>query len=75
MLRIHPRVKAAVNHDGRLFGGATTRLVTRPFMLFHHGLDLSAAAPEGIRPLAREQAALIRGLDSTARALATVDWY
>jgi len=75
MLRTDPRVKAAVNHDGRLFGGAMTRPVARPFMLFHHGIDQSAAAPEANRPLVREQAALIRGLDSTARTLATADWY
>jgi hypothetical protein len=75
MLRIDPRVKAAVNHDGRLFGGAATRPVTRPFMLFHHGADNAATAPEANRALVREQAALIRGIDSTARALATADWY
>jgi len=75
MLRTDPRVKAAVNHDGRLFGGAMTSPVTRPFMLFHHGIDNAAAGPEANRAVAREQAALIRGLDSTARALATADWY
>jgi len=75
MLRIDPRVKAAVNHDGRLFGGAMTRPVARPFMLFHHGIDNAAAAPEANRAVAEEQAALIRAIDSTARALATADWY
>jgi len=75
MLRTDPRVKAAVDHDGRLFGGAASSPVTRPFMLFHHGRDDAAAAPAANRPLVREQAAAIRGIDSTARALATADWY
>jgi dienelactone hydrolase len=75
MLRTDPRVKAAVNQDGRLFGGAMTSPVARPFMLFHHGIDNAAAVPEANRAVAQEQAALIHGLDSTARALATADWY
>ncbi|HEX8941687.1 MAG TPA: hypothetical protein VF785_01040 [Gemmatimonadaceae bacterium] len=75
MLRTDPRVKAAVNHDGRLFGGAMSEPVGRPFMLIHHGVDDAAAAPEANRPVIREQAALIKGYDSTARARATADWY
>jgi predicted dienelactone hydrolase len=75
MLRTDPRVKAAVNHDGRLFGGAMSEPIQRPFMLFHHGGDDAAAAPEANRPLIREMAALIRGVDSTARTHATGDWY
>ena len=75
MLRTDPRVKAAVNHDGRLFGGAMSKPIGRPFMLFHHGGDDTASAPEANRPLIREMAVLIRGLDSTARTRATGDWY
>jgi predicted dienelactone hydrolase len=75
MLRTDPRVKAAVNDDGRLFGGAMSEPIGRPFMLFHHGGDDAAAAPEANRPVIREMAALIRGYDSTARARATSDWY
>jgi predicted dienelactone hydrolase len=75
MLRTDPRVKAAVNHDGRLFGGAMSEPIARPFILFHHGGDDTAAAPPANRPVIREQAALVRGLDSTARARATADWY
>jgi predicted dienelactone hydrolase len=75
MLRTDPRVKAAVNHDGRLFGGAMTEPIGRPFMLLHHGGDDLAAAPEANRPVILQQAALIRGYDSTARARASADWY
>jgi len=79
MLRIDPRVKAAVNHDGRLFGGAATEPVTRPFMLFHHGIDDAATAPafvpEANRRVMREVLAESQSADSTARARATGDWY
>ena len=79
MLRVDPRVKAAVNHDGRLFGGAPTEPITRPFMLFHHGIDDAATAPafvpEANRQVMREVRAETQAADSTARARATGDWY
>lgn len=79
MLRIDPRVKVAVNHDGRLFGGATTEPITRPFMLIHHGIDDAATAPafvpEANRRVMREVLAESQSADSTARARATGDWY
>lgn len=75
MLRIDPRVKAAVNHDGRLFGGAMNEPIRRPFMLMHHGGDDTLAAPPAVRPLVRISVGMIRAIDSTARAQATGDWY
>jgi predicted dienelactone hydrolase len=75
MARIDPRVKAAVNHDGRLFGGAMSEPVGRPFMLFHHGIDDAAQAPEANRANMKEMMKLIQGYDSTVRARATSDWY
>ncbi|MEO8452993.1 MAG: alpha/beta fold hydrolase [Gemmatimonadota bacterium] len=75
MIRTDPRVKAAVNHDGRLFGGVMTEPTRRPFMLFHHGIDDAALAPEANRPMMREMMAGMRSTDSTARAGAGGDWY
>lgn len=75
MLRTDPRVKAAVNHDGRLFGGAMREPLHKPFMLFHHGIDDAAAAPEPARAAVREILSQIQSYDSTARALATDPWY
>lgn len=75
MLRTDSRVKAAVNHDGRLFGGVMTQPVGRPFMLFHHGIDDAARAPEANRQMMHEMMALIQGYDSAARARAGGDWY
>lgn len=34
---LDPRVKAAVDHDGQLFGSAADRGTDRPFLLFHGG--------------------------------------
>lgn len=75
MVRTDPRVKAAVNHDGRLFGGAMSEPIGRPFMFFHHGADDAASAPEANRAVIREVLGQLRGYDSTARARATGDWY
>jgi predicted dienelactone hydrolase len=76
LLRTDPRVKAAVNQDGRLFGGVMTEPVgPRPFMLFHHGIDDLVRVPENNRQVMREMLALVQGYDSTARARALGDWY
>ena len=75
MLRTDPRVKAAVNHDGRLFGGVTSEPIGRPFMMFHHGGDDTLAAPPATRPTTRTIVAMSRAIDSAARARATADWY
>lgn len=75
MLRTDPRVKAAVNHDGRLFGGAMSDPIGRPFMLLHHGIVDFSAVPEASRSAARDNFAKILSYDSTARARATADWY
>jgi hypothetical protein len=41
----------------------------------HHGGDDTLAAPPAFRPLVRISAAMIRAIDSTARARATGGWY
>jgi predicted dienelactone hydrolase len=75
MLRTDPRVKAAVNHDGRLFGGTMTRPIGRPFMMFHHGINDLSGTPAALRAAAQENLTAIFALDSAARARATSDWY
>jgi predicted dienelactone hydrolase len=75
MLRTDPRVKAAVDHDGRLFGGTMSQPIGRPFMMFHHGINDFSAAPEASRAAAQENLATIFQLDSAARARATDEWY
>src|SRR6188474_88522 len=75
MARIDPRVKAAVNHDGRLFGGVLHEPVGRPFMLFHHGIDDAAAAPEANKAMLRDMLKEIQGYDRAALERARADWY
>jgi dienelactone hydrolase len=41
-----PRVKAIVDQDGQLFGGARTKGTSRPLMLMHHGGEDKAPKPE-----------------------------
>ncbi len=76
MSRIDPRVKAAVNHDGGLYGGVWTQPTSRPFMMFRHGIpdvDPPGGNKGGITT--RDMFAIIMGYDSTAEALAAGDWY
>jgi predicted dienelactone hydrolase len=75
LARTDSRIKAAVNHDGRLFGGAMSDPVSRPFMLMHHGIDDAAQAPEANRAVMREMLHSLQSYDSVARALAKSDWY
>jgi predicted dienelactone hydrolase len=75
MLRTDSRVKAAVNHDGRLFGGTMAEPIGRPFMMFHHGINDFSGVPEAMRGAASELMGNNMSLDSAARARATADWY
>jgi len=75
MARSDPRVKAAVNHDGRLFGSVMHEPVGRPFMLMHHGIDDAAAAPEANRATMREMMKEVQGYDHAAEERAKADWY
>ena len=70
-----PRIMAAVDHDGQLFGDVRERGTTRPVLQFHHGLDDALGYPEKQRPLVRELMAMVDGWDSTTRARSTADWY
>lgn len=75
MLHLDRRVKAAVNHDGRLFGSVVNAQVHGPFMLFHHGIDDVATAPEAQRASVAEMMNLVAAEDSTVEARAQGDWY
>ncbi len=70
-----PRIKAAVDHDGQLFGDVRERGTIRPVLQFHHGLDDALGYPEKDRPMVRELMALTDGWDSTTRIRSTADWY
>jgi predicted dienelactone hydrolase len=69
------RVKAAVDHDGQLFGDVRERGTARPVMLMAHGVDDALAYPEEDRPVVRELMALVESWDSTTRERSTADWY
>jgi dienelactone hydrolase len=70
-----PRVKAAVDHDGQLFGDVRERGTTRPVMQIHHGVDDALDFPEKDRPAVREMIKMVEGWDSTARARSTGGWH
>lgn len=70
-----PRFKAAVDHDGQLFGDVRERGTTRPVFQFHHGLDDALEYPEKDRPMVREMMAMVDGWDSTTRVRSAADWY
>ena len=69
------RVKAAVDHDGQLFGDVRERGTSRPVLQFHHGIDDALGYPEKDRPVVHELMTLVESWDSVARARSTADWY
>jgi len=72
---VDPRVIAAVDHDGQLFGQVKSRGTSRPVLQFHHGADDALEFPEKDRPAVREMMALVDSWDSTTRVRSTADWY
>lgn len=86
MAGLDDRVKAAVNHDGQLFGTAPRTGVARPFMLMHAGSrpvppaadpDDSAAAAANARAIDRliEQVARTDSALFAASTAATAQWH
>ena len=81
MSAVDERIKAAIDHDGQLFGVAPTQGTTRPFMLMHG--DVAADAPpfedpdsiaaynEAIERLMAE----VRDTDARLKSASTGDWY
>ncbi len=70
-----PRVKAAVDHDGQLFGNVREVGTSRPVLQFHHGADDALAYPEKDRPMVRTLMAEVESWDSVARTRSTADWF
>lgn len=70
-----PRVKAAVDHDGQLFGNVREVGTARPVLLLHHGVDDALEFPEKDRPAVREMMALVESWDSVTRTRSAADWF
>ncbi|MGE0439342.1 MAG: alpha/beta hydrolase family protein [Gemmatimonadales bacterium] len=69
------RVKAAVDHDGQLFGSVRETGTTRPVLQFHHGYDDALDYPEKDRATVRELIAMTEAADSQTRARSAGPWY
>ena len=81
MSAIDERVKAAVDHDGQLFGSAPRVGTDKPFMLMHN-TELPEAPPSDDPAVAEGNARaleqLMAAVDSTSAAMRTAstgDWY
>ena len=70
MARLDDRVRAAVNHDGQLFGGVPRVGVDKPFMLMHAG---SRPVPPAADGDAEAAAANARALDRLIEEIARTD--
>jgi len=70
-----PRIVAAVDHDGQLFGDVRQGGTSRPVLQFHHGKDDALDYPEKERASVRTMMAEVDAADSTARLASTADWY
>ncbi len=72
---VDPRVRAAVDHDGQLFGSVDQTGTTRPVLQFHHGDDDALEYPEKDRLVVHQLMAELDVKDSSARAHSSADWY
>lgn len=70
-----PRVKAAVDHDGQLFGDVHRTGTTRPVLQFQHGVDDALDYKEKDRPMVHQLMAELEAKDSSARVHSSSDWY
>jgi predicted dienelactone hydrolase len=68
---LDPRIKAAVDQDGQLFGRARSTGSTRPIMLMHNTSDPMKSVPEAERAAMAGLLATVRGWDSVFRAAST----
>lgn len=66
-----PRIKAAVDQDGQLFGRARSTGSARPIMLMHNTSDPMKSVPEAVRAAMAGLLATVRGWDSVFRAAST----
>ena len=77
---IDDRVKAAIDHDGQLFGRAPDIGTSRPFMLLHNA-EVPEAPMEDPEEAAAFNAAMtelmqvVRDTDSRLKSASTGDWY
>jgi predicted dienelactone hydrolase len=63
-----PRIKAAIDQDGQLFGQARSRGTTRPVMMMHNGSDPMADAKPAEKAVMAELVGQTRAWDSVFRA-------
>jgi predicted dienelactone hydrolase len=74
MTRDDPRVKAAVDQDGQLFGDVREKGTSRPVMLLHHSGDPPYKSPDTLATY-HELVAMVDGWDRTMLERSTSDWY
>jgi len=73
--RSDPRIKAAVDHDGQLFGAVRDVGTRRPFMLLHNTSDpLAGQKPEDVAVM-KEAVDRVYAWDRTLKEKSTNDWY
>jgi predicted dienelactone hydrolase len=74
MSKDDPRVKAAIDQDGQLFGDVWDKGTSRPLMLMHHGDEDKAPKPED-NPFMKAMIELTRVFDRSLLEHSTNDWY
>ena len=71
---VDPRVKAAVDQDGQLFGSVATEGTARPVMLFHSDPP-PAPSGDNARAAMEELMARVQATTRTMLSRSTGDWY
>ena len=69
-----PRVKAAVDQDGQLFGGVVEKGSTRPVMLMHNTDDPTASVPDSVKATMAKLVEETRAINVRTKAKSTGPW-
>jgi len=70
-----PRVKAAIDQDGQLFGLARVQGAKRPVMLMHNTADAARGMTDSARVIIQEMMQAVRDWDEKFRAASSNDVY
>lgn len=73
--RADPRIKAAVDQDGQLFGAVRDVGTGRPYLQFHNTADMLAGQSPENAEVMKKALARVKAWDQAAKDKSTGDWY
>ena len=73
--RVDPRIKAAIDDDGQLFGDVRDKGTSRPFLQFHNTSDPTAGQKPEAAAALKDAIDQVHAWDRIVKEKSTGDWY